>query len=925
MRKLIFKHHLSPGDIIMLTAAVRDLHRCYPGEFLTDVRTSCPELWENNPYITPLEENDPGVEIIKCHYPLIHRSNQTPYHFIHGFQRYLSDILHLNINPTEFRGDIHLSEEEKYSTSPLEEIIGEAGHYWIIVAGGKQDYTIKWWDWKRFQEIVDYFKGKIRFVQVGGIGHFHPELEGVFDLRGKTDLRQLLRLVYQSDGIICPVTFHMHLAAAVEMKENMRLRPCVVIAGGREPAHWEAYPGHQFIDTIGMLPCCSTGGCWRSRTIPLQDKSKHDSSDNLCINVTGNLPKCMDIISSHDVIKRVEMYLEGETAFEKYRYHKSNKTRSITLYQFDDKKELNSANANSLAEEFINEIPEYPDTYSGKGIIICGGGIQYYTNAWICINMLRYFGCKLPIQLWFLGANEIDDQMKIWLKPLNVECVDGIKVRKTYPARILKGWELKPYSIIYSPFKEVLYLDADNMPVRNPEYLFKMWQYEKTGAVFWPDYGRLDVNRTIWELCGVKYRDEREFETGQILVNKSKCWKALCLTMWYNENSDFFYRHIHGDKETFHMAFRKLDQPYAMPDAPILQLRGTMCQHDFDGRRIFQHRNQAKWKLTEKNIHIEGFLFENKCIQALEELRIKWAESRHTVLNISNDHCDKDNKENIAPIDVNKHIITNKQFIIRARFDGYTGYGLHAQYVVKGLKQFGHDFGVLPIPGNQIKEVPVSKCVTDLFANESKNCRWELMIYPPMIKPNMRLSTIYFTMWETTRLPERSLEMLQKANAIIVPCQWNATSFAAQGLSRPIFICPLGIDSSIFKFREMKETDLCVFGAAGNLSISGRTRKGIETVISAFKTAFPSERDVILKIKAMPEDKIPNIHDNRITIMKQCITQENLAEWYEDITCYVSASKSEAWGLMQQQAMAIGRPVIACSFGGLRNGVEINQ
>src|SRR6185295_5378352 len=53
-QKLILRNFQSPGDILMLTAAVRDLHACHPGEFLTDVRTSCADLWLNNPYLTPL-------------------------------------------------------------------------------------------------------------------------------------------------------------------------------------------------------------------------------------------------------------------------------------------------------------------------------------------------------------------------------------------------------------------------------------------------------------------------------------------------------------------------------------------------------------------------------------------------------------------------------------------------------------------------------------------------------------------------------------------------------------------------------------------------------------------------------------------------------------------------------------------------------
>jgi len=46
----------------MLTAAVRDLHRNYPDGFVTDVRTSCPQLWESNPYLSALDEEDSDVK-----------------------------------------------------------------------------------------------------------------------------------------------------------------------------------------------------------------------------------------------------------------------------------------------------------------------------------------------------------------------------------------------------------------------------------------------------------------------------------------------------------------------------------------------------------------------------------------------------------------------------------------------------------------------------------------------------------------------------------------------------------------------------------------------------------------------------------------------------------------------------------------------
>lgn len=312
MRKLILKNSQSPGDIVMLTAAVRDLHRCYPGRFSTDVRTPCPGLWENNPYLTRLDENDPDVEILECHYPLIHRSNQTPCHFLHGFIEHLNEQLDLRIVPTEFRGDIHISDGEKAWFSQVEQVKGDCRPFWLLVAGGKLDFTIKWWDPRRYQEVVDHFRGRIDFVQVGEAGHQHPPLKNVIDLRGETTLRELVRLVYHAQGVLTPVSLLMHLAAAVPVKPSMpKNRPAVVVAGGREPPHWVAYPHHQVIHMIGALRCCDDGGCWKSRTYPLGDGDEKDRPEALCVDPVGELPRCMDMISPDDVARRISSYFDG--------------------------------------------------------------------------------------------------------------------------------------------------------------------------------------------------------------------------------------------------------------------------------------------------------------------------------------------------------------------------------------------------------------------------------------------------------------------------------------------------------------------------------------------------------------------------------------------------------------------------------------
>ena len=220
----------------------------------------------------------------------------------------------MKIKPTKFKGDIHLSDKEKKWMSQIEEM-GIKDKFWIIVAGGKFDFTAKWWNPKYYQEVVDHFKDKITFVQTGEKNHYHPPLKNVINLIGKTDMRQFIRLIYHSVGILCPVTFAMHAAAAIECKHNLLNRPCVVIAGGREPSQWEKYPNHRFLETNGAMKCCDNGGCWKSRCQTVGDGDKKDT-EGLClhpIDIDKNLKiaKCLHMIKPKDVIRAIEMYYEG--------------------------------------------------------------------------------------------------------------------------------------------------------------------------------------------------------------------------------------------------------------------------------------------------------------------------------------------------------------------------------------------------------------------------------------------------------------------------------------------------------------------------------------------------------------------------------------------------------------------------------------
>ena len=275
----------------------------------------------------------------------------------------------------------------------------------------------------------------------------------------------------------------------------------------------------------------------------------------------------------------------------------------------------------------------YPEErFAGRGIVVCGGGDVYFACAWVCIGMLRRLGCTLPVELWYRGPSEMNARMLELMRAAGVVCVDAYERARRDPVRRLDSWELKPFAIAYSGFEEVLYLDADNVPVQNPESLFDTAGYEETGAVFWPDRytgpgsGREWLTRRAWEVCRVPYRLEPEIEAGQLLIDKRRCWRPLMIALHMNEHSDFYYAHFYGDKDTFRLAWHRAGLPYTLVPHRIRNLGSSdvIVQHDFGGRVLFQHRNGDKWSVLRQPKRVPGFVHEDACRGLLSELRARW-------------------------------------------------------------------------------------------------------------------------------------------------------------------------------------------------------------------------------------------------------------------------------------------------------------
>jgi glycosyltransferase involved in cell wall biosynthesis len=225
-----------------------------------------------------------------------------------------------------------------------------------------------------------------------------------------------------------------------------------------------------------------------------------------------------------------------------------------------------------------------------------------------------------------------------------------------------------------------------------------------------------------------------------------------------------------------------------------------------------------------------------------------------------------------------------------------------------------------------------------------------LAVAPPYLLRRYRPDkyTAAFTMWETDTLPPGSVEQLNRCGLVIVPSVWGRRCFRANGVTVPIDVVPLGYDPTVFglhaplRVAATRNTTtnplltphsslLTVFGTAGALD-EGGLRKNVQRVIDLFRSEFPTEQNVKLRVKITPNSPRVETHgDPRVEVLDSHLTPAELAAWYRSLNVFVNASAGEGFGLHLLEAMACGVPLISSRFGGVgtffdaRSGYEVRS
>ncbi|MBD7955311.1 glycosyltransferase family 4 protein [Stenotrophomonas sp. Sa5BUN4] len=182
--------------------------------------------------------------------------------------------------------------------------------------------------------------------------------------------------------------------------------------------------------------------------------------------------------------------------------------------------------------------------------------------------------------------------------------------------------------------------------------------------------------------------------------------------------------------------------------------------------------------------------------------------------------------------------------------------------------------------------------------------------------------------WELEKIPDEWLDALALVDEIMVASKFVEDAFR-RVTEKPVLRVPLplsalpdsGLQRQDFGLEEGKFTFLATFDFNSWIE-----RKNPLAVLSAFRAAFPADRDdVRLLVKSSNGFRHPDKFrallsagegDDRIIIRDDVIDRAHLNALQRCCDAYVSLHRAEGFGLGLAECMALGKPVIATGWSG---------
>ena len=346
---------------------------------------------------------------------------------------------------------------------------------------------------------------------------------------------------------------------------------------------------------------------WLSDQCAVQDKHNHYwrlQQDHVAKQLQSNSPSAKSKASLSEKLK--------ENNKEKSLMH-------ITSPYRHSLRKLSDITVNPVAESQLTpvNVKRTKPQERQRGIVYTGL-YSHFKDIYQSILAHRNLRVSLPVEVWvdaadydicttvfetvgayeFLNSNE---------EPMSSE--EAAKLGTTHCRSLpLKssGFASKFYALLGTHFTDVLFMDADNIAVRDVNAIFNSTAYKTTGAVMWPDlWGeacRETTHRSengwtgfqtsvLWQahIGGLNWHNTRnhahEVEAGQIAFDLTRHAGLLDIGRRFIEDESFFKHSVYGDKDVFRLIHQMVDEPFTFVDA----IPGYSTPHPGAGRDCLTH------------------------------------------------------------------------------------------------------------------------------------------------------------------------------------------------------------------------------------------------------------------------------------------------------------------------------------------------
>jgi alpha 1,2-mannosyltransferase len=238
---------------------------------------------------------------------------------------------------------------------------------------------------------------------------------------------------------------------------------------------------------------------------------------------------------------------------------------NLTVMTPEDESALRASHASFVDSlpDLSRRLPFDPETTG----IVTTAGAPNFGQAVTMILMVRQSGSTLPVQIVLDSTTPwIDSHCAGALQAMNVTClrVSDIWARLEKPAPELFTFQWKVISLLASPFQNILFLDADTLPVLNPDTILAPGSQPlaSTGLITWPDFWTSSASHLFYAIAGdidpPLLAARTTSESGILVVDKARHADTLLLALYYNFYGPNYYYPLlsqgapgQGDKETY--------------------------------------------------------------------------------------------------------------------------------------------------------------------------------------------------------------------------------------------------------------------------------------------------------------------------------------------------------------------------------------